>query len=168
MGRVLWINGAFGAGKSTVACELQRRLPRSRILDPETIGFVVQRLPFRRRADYQLSPLWRRSTVLAIRAAAALAGTVIVPMTVVDDDVLDDVVGGLRRRGVDVRMVALVVGPDELRERLRRRGSHGGWGEDQIERCLRAVGIPAFGEPIETEGRSVPAVADAVLAAAGA
>ena len=168
MGRVLWINGAFGAGKTSVARTLRRRIPRSVLLDPERIGFVVQRLPGRRRADFQLSPLWRRSTVVAIRVAASLADAVIVPMTIVEDDVLDDVIGGLRRSGVDVRMVALVVAPDELRSRLRARGSQGGWGEAQIERCVRALGRPAFGVPVAADGRPVPAVAEAVLTAAGA
>jgi hypothetical protein len=137
------------------------------LLDPERIGFVVQRLPFTGgREDFQHSALWRRATVLAVRSAAALAETVIVPMTVVEDDVLRDVVGELLRHGVDVRMVALVVGSDELRVRLRRRGSQGGWGEAQIERCLRALGRPEFGLPVATDGRPLPADADAVLAAA--
>jgi ribose 1,5-bisphosphokinase PhnN len=163
VGTVVWINGAFGAGKTSVACELRRRMPRSHILDPESIGFVVQRL-LRRAGDYQRSRLWRRATVLAVRAAARF-GTVIVPMTVVEDEVLRDVIGGLRRRGADVRVVALVVDAEELRRRLRGRGSEGGWGEAQIERCLRAVGDPRFGVPIPTDGRSVPDVADAVFAA---
>jgi len=167
MGRVLWINGAFGAGKTSVATTLRRRIPRSVLLDPERIGFVIQRLPFAGgRRDFQHSALWRRATVFAVRAAASLRGTVIVPMTVVDGDVLDDVVGELRRRRVDVRMVALQVDQEELRSRLRRRGSQGGWGEAQIERCLRVLGRPEFGLPVATDGRPVPAVADAVLAAA--
>lgn len=167
MGEVVWINGAFGAGKTSVARGLRRRIPRSRVVDPELIGFVVLRLPGRHRADFQRSPLWRWATVTAVRAAA-LFGPVIVPMTVVEDDVLDDVVGSLQRKGGDVRMVALVVGEEELRTRLRRRGSEGRWGEAQIQRCIQAVGTPRFGEPISAEGRPIEAVTDAVLAAVGA
>ncbi len=161
---VIWVNGAFGAGKTSVSRALRRRIPRSHVLDPERIGFVVQRLPGRRRADFQLSPLWRRATVAAVRLAERF-GPVIVPMTIVEDDVLDGVIGELRRSGSDVRMVALVVDEDVLRERLRARGSEGGWGEDQIERCLQAVGAPRFGVPIPAAGRPIEAVTEAVLAA---
>jgi Mg-chelatase subunit ChlI len=34
-----WINGAFGAGKTTLAEELHRRLPETILYDPEYVGY---------------------------------------------------------------------------------------------------------------------------------
>ena len=35
---VIWLNGAFGAGKTQTAYELHRRLPDSFVYDPENAG----------------------------------------------------------------------------------------------------------------------------------
>ncbi len=39
---IIWINGPFGAGKTTLAERLRDRRPKSLIFDPEEIGFVVK------------------------------------------------------------------------------------------------------------------------------
>ena len=39
---IIWINGPFGAGKTTLAKRLRDRRSKSLILDPEEIGFVVK------------------------------------------------------------------------------------------------------------------------------
>jgi 2-phosphoglycerate kinase len=41
---VIWINGAFGVGKTSVAFALRGQLPSSRLLNPEDIGFVLRRV----------------------------------------------------------------------------------------------------------------------------
>jgi hypothetical protein len=57
---IVWINGAFGAGKTQTAHELCRRLARGWVCDPELLGFAIQRMqPPPRRADFQDEPLWR-------------------------------------------------------------------------------------------------------------
>lgn len=44
---IIWINGPFGAGKTTLAERLRDRRPKSLIFDPEEIGFVVKEtVPF--------------------------------------------------------------------------------------------------------------------------
>ena len=35
---IIWINGAFGSGKTNVAYELNRRIESSYVYDPEEIG----------------------------------------------------------------------------------------------------------------------------------
>lgn len=39
---IIWINGPFGAGKTTLAKRLRDRRSKSLIFDPEEIGFVVK------------------------------------------------------------------------------------------------------------------------------
>lgn len=61
---VIWINGAFGAGKSHTAYELVRRTEGTALVDPELIGFGLQRrLPRPLRADFQDLASWRSGVV---------------------------------------------------------------------------------------------------------
>lgn len=139
---ILWLNGAFGAGKTTVA----RLLTDRTLVDPERIGFVMRRTFWRGR-DYQDVPLWRRLVVRQVRRAAR-RGPVVVPMTIVRRDVLDETIGRLS----GVRLVALVVPADELAARIAGDTSDPAanpWRREQIERCVTALADPAFGEHID-------------------
>ncbi len=40
---IIWINGAFGAGKTALAEELHRRLPDAVLYNPEDVGLDVLR-----------------------------------------------------------------------------------------------------------------------------
>lgn len=40
---IIWINGAFGAGKTQTAYELNRRIENSFVYDPENIGFFINK-----------------------------------------------------------------------------------------------------------------------------
>ncbi|BEG56105.1 hypothetical protein VEV11M_44980 (plasmid) [Escherichia coli] len=51
---IIWINGPFGAGKTTLAKRLRDRRSKSLIFDPEEIGFVVKEtVPMPASGDYQ-------------------------------------------------------------------------------------------------------------------
>ena len=62
---LIWINGAFGAGKTSVAKELARRMPEAMEFDPEQIGFMLRRMIAARErpADFQDLKLWRELVV---------------------------------------------------------------------------------------------------------
>lgn len=147
---LIWVNGAFGAGKTHTAHELVRRLPNARIADPEVLGFALHKmLPPSARDDFQDLPAWRAGVVDTLqRADAAYDGTVVVPMTIVRDDYFDEIVGGLRAIGVDVRHFTLTASADTLRHRLGTRLSYLGtllggqdtWALSQVDRRL-AVGV---------------------------
>ena len=94
---LVWINGAFGAGKTQTAFELHRRVPRSHVADPELIGFAIHKmLPASARRDFQDRPQWRAAVIATLAdAAAAHDGPVIVPMTLVNPDYFDEIMAGL-------------------------------------------------------------------------
>lgn len=57
---IVWINGAFGSGKTQAAHELRRRCPGLLRADPELPGIGLHRmLPPDLRGDFQDFPAWR-------------------------------------------------------------------------------------------------------------
>ncbi|MFE2420687.1 NUDIX domain-containing protein [Streptomyces hokutonensis] len=123
---VVWINGAFGAGKTATARELIDLIPNSTFFDPEIIGGALPNLlPAKHLAevgDFQDLQIWRR---LVIETAAAmlaeLGGTLVVPMTLLRQEYRDEIFGGLAARRVAVRHVLLAPAETILRERIAGR-----------------------------------------------
>ncbi|MEV5974136.1 NUDIX hydrolase [Streptomyces sp. NPDC051921] len=125
---IVWINGAFGAGKSSTARGLVDLIPNSTLYDPEPVGGAVCRLlPQKRLAevtDFQDLPMWRRLVVDAAAAMLAeVGGVLVVPMTLIRQDYRDEIFGALAARRIEVRHVVLA--PDEtiLRGRIDSRAA---------------------------------------------
>ena len=151
---ILWLNGPFGVGKSTVAAELVDRWPGARVVDPERIGYVVQRT-FWRGQDYQDVDLWRRLTVRAV-ARAHRRGPVIVPMAVLDPDVYTQITVG-------ATVVTLVASRSTLIERIVASGEAVTWRRNQLDRGLAALAGGRMGTVIGTDGLSASRIAEEVL-----
>ncbi|MEU2376864.1 NUDIX hydrolase [Streptomyces misionensis] len=123
---VVWINGAFGAGKTTTARELIELIPHSTLFDPEVIGgSLTHLLPPKHLAevgDYQDLPIWRRLVVdTAAAMLAELGGTLVVPMTLLRQEYRDEIFGGLAARRIPVRHLLLAPAETILRERIAGR-----------------------------------------------
>lgn len=123
---IVWINGAFGAGKTTTARELIELIPNSTLFDPEVIGGALTHLlPAKRLAevgDFQELPSWRRLVVdTAAALLAELGGTLVVPMTLLRQEYRDEIFGGLASRRIPVRHVCLAPAETILRERIAGR-----------------------------------------------
>ncbi|MDR1329695.1 MAG: AAA family ATPase [Oscillospiraceae bacterium] len=163
---IIWINGAFGAGKTTCAYELHRRLTGSYVFDPEHIGyFFFKHFPkTMRRGDFQDYALWRSFNRDMLELIyKEFAGVIIVPMTLTDPGYFDEIIGSLRRGGADVRHFILAAGRDTLRHRLNRRIEHGEtWAKAQIERCVTAFETVIDGEKITTDGVPIDSVVEAI------
>ncbi|MFE9674022.1 NUDIX domain-containing protein [Streptomyces sp. NPDC006259] len=123
---VVWINGAFGAGKTTTARELIDLIPNSTLFDPEVVGAALPHLlPPKRLAevgDFQDLPIWRRLVIdTAAALLAELGGTLVVPMTLLRQEYRDEIFGGLAARRIAVRHVLLAPAETILRERIAER-----------------------------------------------
>ena len=125
---IVWLNGAFGAGKTTAAHELLDLLPGSTLYDPELIGDGLRRmLPKERLAevdDFQELRSWRR---LVVDTAAALLtevpGPLIAPMTLLCREYRDEIFGALAARRIPVRHLLLHAEEAVLRTRLDQRAA---------------------------------------------
>ena len=166
--RIIWLNGAFGAGKTTVARRLTTLMPDAMTLDPEDIGAMLRKvIPAARRTDdFQDLSLWRRLTVAAVEGVLQdHPGLLLVPMTVVNAGYFDETVGELRRSGITVHHVTLVADPKTIRRRLLLRPLHPRatrWALARVERCTRALQSPRFATHLTTDSRSASEVAAAV------
>lgn len=103
----MWLNGAFGVGKTQTAFELHSRIPGSFVFDPEQLGFALRKVvPPSMHTDFQEHPVWRAFTYQGLRYVAEnFAGTIIVPMTVVNPLYYDQTVGRLRSEGLQVLLL---------------------------------------------------------------
>ena len=175
---IIWINGGFGVGMTTLAEELHRRLPDAIVYDPEQVGLMLWKW-MRRNGDFQHLPSWRE---LAIATALALrrhrADTLIVPMTLIRDAYRAEILGGLAGAGEEVLHVFLQVDAEVLRTRIKTRApvsSNPEVDRSAREFCLSHVDAAvaaAARQPggtllLRSDGLTPADLADDVLAATG-
>jgi hypothetical protein len=147
---IIWINGGFGAGKTTLAAELHRRLPEAVVYDPEDVGFMLWKwLP--RDGDFQHLPSWRDlvvATALSLRRHHA--DTLIVPMSLIRDAYQSEILSGLAVAGEDVLHVFLELDAGVLRQRLDARVTTPGTDWDQ---AARQLGMTSVAEMVAAAAR---------------
>jgi AAA domain len=174
---IIWINGGFGAGKTTLVEELRRRLPDAVVYDPEDVGIMLWKwLPS--DGDSQHMASWRElviATALSLRKHHAK--TLIVPMSLIRGAHRNEILGGLADAGEQVAHIFLEVDAGVLRERLNARVTQPGRTWDE---AVREIGMTGVDEIVAAAARQpggtlmlrsdklTPAeLADEVMAAAG-
>jgi hypothetical protein len=138
---IIWINGGFGAGKTTLAQELGRRLPDAVVYNPEDVGLMLWKW-IRPNGDFQHLPSWRElvvATALSLRRHHA--DTLIVPMSLVRGAYRAEILGGLADAGEEVLHVFLEADAGVLRERLNARVTHPGKDWDQVALEFGMTGV---------------------------
>jgi adenylylsulfate kinase-like enzyme len=117
---IIWLNGAFGSGKTTLTVELHRRLPDAVIFDPEDVGYVLRQAVPVPTGDFQDLPSWRHLVAEhALTLRTFHTATLLVPMTLVNRRYFDEIIGTLREAGEKVMHVFLDVPADVLESRIR-------------------------------------------------
>jgi gluconate kinase len=138
---IIWINGGFGSGKTTLAEELHRRLPGAVVYDPEDVGLMLWKwIP--PNGDFQHLPSWRDlvvATALSLRRHHA--ETLVVPMSLIRDAYRAEILGGLAEAGEKVLHVFLQADAGVLRERLDARVTQPGRDWDQAAREFGMTGV---------------------------
>ena len=112
---IIWINGAFGAGKTTLANTLASRIPDAMIYDPELVGTMIQQIaPPAPSHDFQDLPIWRDTvSCLALKLRQRYQQPLIIPMTLVNPNYMDEIFGVLREAGETLLHVFLDVAPNQ-------------------------------------------------------
>ena len=160
---IIWINGAFGAGKTQTACALERRLPNSYVYDPENAGFFIRENipPSIRTGDFQDYPLWRGFNYDMLNyISTRYSGDIIVPMTITDRRYYDELVGRLSEK-YEVRHFILYAKKETLLRRLASRlEGRRSWAARQIDRCIRAFDEEITEYRIDTDGMTIEQTAE--------
>lgn len=146
---IVWINGAFGSGKTTLVTELSRRRSDVLVFDPELVGFVVREIVPVPTGDFQDLRLWRRQVAsMAAGLHEEYRRPLLVPMTLVNQDYLDEIFAELTRADLPVHHFFLRVPAEVLAKRIdvqtivandpERDEQVRQWRRAQIDRCVAA------------------------------
>lgn len=167
---IIWLNGPFGAGKTTVARLLVAADPALVPFDPEQIGYLLrpalaQRVPV---GDFQDWRAWRTLTAATLAAlhdelAAGISSDLLVPQTVIVQRYWIEICEDLAARQVPVRAFTLDVHEAEHRRRVDadplERGAAGWRHERRADYDAARGWLGAVSEMIDTTPLSAEQVA---------
>ena len=173
---IIWINGAFGAGKTSVSELLVQRIANARIFDPEDIGYIIQKtFPEARQIDYQDLPMWRRLVIqFIIDANAQFSSTLIIPMTLVVPAYIGEIFSGIANNNLKFGHFFLETSLEELHRRIMnqvviksdsvRDNEVRQWRLAQIDRCYESSHYMPEGTTfLDTNSNSPEQLVDLVL-----
>ena len=127
---IVWVNGTFGAGKTTTGTLLAKRDERLRVFDPEGVGYLLRdALADHEVSDFQHYESWRRLVPVVADEVARFTGQSLVAIqAVLDEGYWRELVDGLARLGHEVLHVVVEADPAVMAERIE---------SDQVERSAR-------------------------------
>jgi hypothetical protein len=172
MRRILWLNGAFGAGKSTTAIHIAAADPSWHLFDPEWVGYMLRaNLHGHMPADFQDLPAWRTLVPrVAHEVASATGSDLLAVQTVLNEAYWRQIRSGMSSLGLGVFHVVLDVGETELRERIAADTADAdaaGWRLGHVDAWLSARGwmTSAADLVVDASVQGAEEVSRAVLAA---
>lgn len=175
---IIWINGPFGGGKTTLSNALVNMIPNSVIFDPEQIGFIIHKtVPESRTDDFQNFPMWREHVILFAKNLEKQFGkNLIIPMTLVNPEFIEQIHSGLKSSGSKFYHYFLELDENILRQRItdqvmvpqnaERDQEIREWRLAQVTRCLEATRNMPKGTVFLNSGQSSTSVlAEKILSA---
>ncbi|WP_312907081.1 AAA family ATPase [Tissierella praeacuta] len=168
---IIWLNGAFGSGKTTCAFELNRRLPNSFVYDPENIGYFIRNNTPKeiQKSDFQDHGQWRSFNYEMLKyIALEYLGIIIVPMTINNHQYYEEIIQRLRDDGIILKHYILYVDKETILKRLNKRLERGEtWAKSQIDRCIEVFNTEITEEKIITDNRSIDYVVEEIAKRSG-
>lgn len=162
---IIWISGAYGVGKSTLAESMAAHMEHALIFDAEEVGNAV-------RGNYpdcpygyifEDYPLWGEFCTLLLKDIHnQFQKDILVPMTLVREQSYD-IIQTLRDEGIRTELVILEADHQAIHDRILKRGEEEGcWCMEQID--LSRAGAAALpGLHIPTTEVSVEALTERVF-----
>ena len=118
---IIWLNGPFGGGKTTVAQELCERDESFVLFDTEAVGQMLRHaLDVRRPVnDFQDWPAWRTLVVAtAIELVANLDCDLVIPQSVLAHAYWNELTTGFASAELAMRAFTFMVHPEEHERRI--------------------------------------------------
>lgn len=147
---IIWVNGSFGSGKTTLSKILLEKIPNSILFDPEEIGGLIHRIvPNSKSKDFQDFKMWREIVVQYLNGLHnEFKLPMIVPMTLVNLNYIDEIFSSLYELDVDFKHFYLDIDEDILRSRINAQIIHASdsekdqwirdWRLERVSKCLEA------------------------------
>jgi hypothetical protein len=117
---IIWVNGSFGAGKTTTATKLVELSPEFRLFDPEWVGYLLSNnLSDHEFTDFQQLPPWRALVPPVADEIARFTGQHLVAVqTVLVEEYWQEIEAGLIGLGHTILQVLLDVEEGALHARI--------------------------------------------------
>lgn len=164
---IIWISGAYGVGKSTLAEALKDKIESTTIFDAEEVGNAVREnypdWPY--GVIFEDYPLWCDFCYSLLKDIhGRFAKNILVPMTMVRQSSYDNIIKRLIDDGIDTRLVILEASYGTVHDRILSRG------EDEDCWCMQNINMASEGSQavsggyhIDTDGVSATQLAERVL-----
>ena len=161
---IIWINGSFGVGKTTIAENLKDRIANSIIYDPEKVGmFLYKTLP-EKKDDFQDYELWRTINYEMLKELYKQNEVIIVPMTITNLQYYNEIVGRLQKDGIKILHFILTANKESIIRRLNARGNSTEWAYMQVDRCDKAFKDDYLkGQKVDTNNKSIDEVCNNLI-----
>ena len=117
---IVWLNGSFGAGKTTTARHLVARSDRLRFFDPEWVGYMLaNNLADHEVTDFQQYPSWRRLVPVVADEVVRFTGQdLVAAQSVLVESYWHELTEGLAGLGHEIFHVVLDADADTLHARI--------------------------------------------------
>ena len=154
---IIFINGPFGVGKTTVAKMLVKAIPNSMLFDAEDVGYFLRHVvkDVEQTSDFQDLAMWRPLVVTTTSMLCETYGrTLIMPMTIWYRPYFIEVIGGIRQFETDLHHFCLTASKETLITRLQKRDTSPksfAWCMERNERAIEAFQLPVFAKQIVTD-----------------
>ncbi len=163
--RIIWLNGAFGAGKTTVANALVKAIPNSYIFDPEHAGSYINHIIPEdiKCTDFQDHYEWRMINRMMLNKVLQQSTRImIIPMTITKQDYFYEITKDVNSAAI--KKFLLAADRETLENRLIERGDNiGSWPHQQIERCLKAFDQIDIYHVIDTSEKEIDEIVSSIL-----
>lgn len=161
---IIMINGAFGAGKTTVANKLLERIENSMLFDPEEVGYMLRKIitneiktAEEKTDNFQDIEIWKSLVVQVAKAIMMkYRKNLIVPMTIYNKDYFQHIFNGFKEIDQHTYHFCLIAKEETIYERLIQRGEiEGNWCFQQTKKCTEAFKDKCFEEHIITDNVNI-------------
>ena len=167
---IIFINGPFGVGKTTIAEMLVKAIPNSMLFDAEEVGYFLRHIlkDVERTHDFQDLTMWRPLVVTTTRMLCETYNrTLIMPMTIWYRPYFDDVIGNIRQFEPNLYHFCLTARKETLITRLHQRDTSPEsfvWCMERNEQAIKAFQSPVFAQQIETDEMTPQGIVKQILA----
>jgi hypothetical protein len=163
---IIWINGAYTAGKSTIAAELVKQRPEALLYDPEPLGYYLRDTvkPAERARDYQELAIFAPVVVEVARQLYGYGRSLVMPLGIWRPAQFAEIHSGLEQIG-PVKHYCLTATRATINRRLLYRGDGQQaqrWIRERLEDCLEAQAAPQFAQHITTDDLTPGEIAEQI------